>query len=86
MVVGELGWFCPRSHFSLFQPPVAMSQVRAAITDFGLFGKDYPSPIKRSPALREDCGGKSKYRTARACGWGVLLMLWVVAQGTGASY
>jgi hypothetical protein len=49
--------------------------------DFDLFGKDCPSPIKRSLALREDqgktgrfqarCGGKIKCRAVRACGWGV---------------
>ena len=44
----------PLTLFPPFQPPVAMSQVRAAIMDFDLFGKDCPSPIKRSPTLRED--------------------------------
>ena len=64
--------------------------------DFDLFGKDCPSPIKRSPTLREDQEKQvvfkrvvvEKVSTAPhvLVGGGVLRMLWVVVQGTGASY
>jgi hypothetical protein len=62
------------------------------------FGKDRPSPIKRSPTPREDQKKQVVFKRAvvekvstaphvLVC-WGVLLMLmpWVVVQGTGASY
>ena len=64
--------------------------------DFDLFGKDCPSPIKRSPTLREDQEKQVVFKRVVVekvstvphvlVGGGVLQMLWVVVQGTGASY
>ena len=66
--------------------------------DFDLFGKDCPSPIKRSPTLREDQEKQVVFKRVvvgkvsavphvlvLVCGGYVLQMLWVVMQGTGAS-